>query len=413
MLITGIAAALVNWNPLIKLDGYYMLSETLGLVDLKETSTAYVSAWVKHYIWRLPVEVPYIPKRRRLGYVIYALLSGLYSYTVLYVVARFVGNVFRNFNPDWSFIPELLTAGVIFRSRIRLLVNFMKFVYLDKKDRVRVWFTPRHLLELGVVVTVLLLLPLRRDAVAGRFVLEPSERAVLRAEVPGVVTAVYSDEGEPVKAGATVLSLRNLPLQSSLAHSSAESTIASGRATSASLQYANFGPMVRDRDRLVRQTRELSAEAANLELQSPIDGIILTPRLKDRVGTYITEGTEMAEVGNLRHLRARIYVPEHDVYKLHLGSEAHLQVEGIPKIWDARALAISPLSTEMDPGLAEQVQYKGLLPPNFYLVDLVADNPEGELKPGMTGTARIYGQRRSIAEFAWEEITNFFGRKIW
>ncbi len=47
MLITGIASLLINFNPLIKLDGYYMMCEILRLVDLKESSTAYVSAWVK------------------------------------------------------------------------------------------------------------------------------------------------------------------------------------------------------------------------------------------------------------------------------------------------------------------------------------------------------------------------------
>ena len=107
MLMTGIAAVLINWNPLIKLDGYFMLCEIIAVPDLKEDSTAYVSAWVKRNIWRLPVEVPYVPKRRRLGFAIYALLSGAYSYTVLYIVARFVGNVFRNFDQEWSFIPEL------------------------------------------------------------------------------------------------------------------------------------------------------------------------------------------------------------------------------------------------------------------------------------------------------------------
>ncbi len=94
MLITGIAAAmLINLNPLIKLDGYYMMCEAIGLNELKEDSTAYVSGWVKRNIWDLPVEVPYVPRRRRLGYVVYALLSGVYSYTILYILARFVGNV--------------------------------------------------------------------------------------------------------------------------------------------------------------------------------------------------------------------------------------------------------------------------------------------------------------------------------
>jgi putative peptide zinc metalloprotease protein len=413
MLITGIAAALVNWNPLIKLDGYYMLCEILGIVDLKEDSTAYVSAWVKHHIWGLPVEVPYVPKRRRISYVAYALLSGLYSYTVLYVVARFVGNVFRNFNPDWSFVPELATAGLIFRSRIRLLVNFMKFVYLDKKDLVRAWFTPRRSLLITAGIAAVLFLPLKRDSVAGRFVLEPSTRAVVRAVVPGIVTKVYADEGQSVVVGDPLLRLRNLPLQTRLAHSEADYTVASARARSAALRYGDFGPAIKEQERLSRQTSELSSEAANLDLRSPIPGVVLTPRVSDRLGSYVTAGTALAEVADLSQVRARIYVSEHEMYKLRVGSPATLEVQGIFKNWNARALTISPVSAEPDPGLEDQSQYKGMRPPNFYSADLLVANQDGKLKPGMSGTARIYGQRRSLAGFILQEVMNFVDRKVW
>ncbi len=88
MMMTGMMSLILNWNPLIKLDGYYMLADLVGIPNLKEDSTEYTSAWVKKHIWQLPVEVPYIPKRRRLGFVAYALISGLYSYTILYIVAR-------------------------------------------------------------------------------------------------------------------------------------------------------------------------------------------------------------------------------------------------------------------------------------------------------------------------------------
>ena len=121
-----------------------MLSEILGIVDLKEASTAFVSAWVKRHVWRLPVDVPYVPKPRRSGFRRLCRSLGPLQLHRPVRRSRFVGNVFRNFNPEWSFIPELGTAGLIFRSRIRTLVNFMKFVYLDKKDRVFAWFTPRR-----------------------------------------------------------------------------------------------------------------------------------------------------------------------------------------------------------------------------------------------------------------------------
>ena len=214
VLMTGIATVLLNWNPLMKLDGYHILCDVLGILELKENSTAYVSAWVKKNIWRLPVEVPYVPKRRRLGFAFYAIASGMYSYTVLYILARFVGNMFRNFNPEWSFVPELATGALIFRSRIRSLANFMKFLYLDKKDRMRIWFRSRQW-RWAIVGFACLMLPLWRESVGGRFVLEASDRAPFGAS-PGMVTKVYVGEGQDVPQGKK-LQLRNLTLASSLA----------------------------------------------------------------------------------------------------------------------------------------------------------------------------------------------------
>jgi putative peptide zinc metalloprotease protein len=270
MLITGISSVLLNWNPLMKLDGYYMLSEILGYIDLKENSTAYVSAWVKRHLWRLPVEVPYVPRRRRLGFVVYALVSGVYSYTILYILARFAGNVCRNFNSDWSFVPEFAVASLIFRSRIRGMVNFMKLLYLDKKDRFYAWLKSGRALWMGLATVILLGLPLRRETAGGRFILQPGQRAVVRTQVPGMVTAVYADEGQQVVPGAPLLRLRNLPLQSQLARSEADYALAIERATSAALRYANVGSANAERDQLAQRTRQLSAEYGNLELNSPI-----------------------------------------------------------------------------------------------------------------------------------------------
>src|SRR5260370_10543657 len=237
MMITGFVSVLLNWNPLMKLDGYHMLCDLIDISDLKEKSTAFVSAWVKKFIWRLPVDVPYVPRRRRLGFAVYALLSGAYSYTILYVVARFVGNVVRNFSPEWGFVPELAVAGLIFRSRLRLLVNFMKFVYLDKKDRILAWFTPRHSLGLAALLVAFLALPLWHDSVSGRFMLAPQQTAVVRARVPGTLTQLFVEEGQRVAVGQPLAVLRNLPLQSEDEDTRARVSIATARSNPPSLHY--------------------------------------------------------------------------------------------------------------------------------------------------------------------------------
>ena len=413
MLLTGFTSLLINWNPLMKLDGYHMMCEMLGIPDLKESSTAYVSAWIKHNVWRLPVEVPYVPKRRRLGFAVYAVLSGAYSYTVLYLVAGFVGNVFRNFDPQWSFIPELGTAALIFRSRIRLLVNFMKFVYLDKKDRVRKWFTPARTLAVAVIAAVILVLPIWHESVAGRFTLEPVSKAVVRAQVAGTVTGVYAQEGQEVAAGGSLLKLRSVAMESDLSRTGADYVMANARANQAAITFQNVGFASSERERLAQQGQLLQAKAGNLAIASPINGVVLTPRTGDSLGSYVAEGTELLEIGDLSEMKARIYVSEYDLSKVRVGESARLQVDGLWRKWNAQTAAVTATSTAMDGALEDVNKYKGLNPPTFYVVELTVENSRRQLKPGMTGLARVYGRRRSLGAMWAEGLGNFFGRKMW
>jgi len=413
MMLTGIVSLIVNWNPLMKLDGYHMLCEIIGIAELKEDSTAYLSAWVKRHIWRLPLEVPYVPKRRRPGFAIYALLSGAYSYTVLYIVARFAGNISRNFSPEWAFIPEYGVALLVFKSRIRLLVNFMKLVYLDKKERVRVWLGSRRAILTAAVVIALLLLPVWHQSTSGSFVLEPARRAVVRSVVPGLVEDIFVKEGTVVEAGQPLAKLRNVPLESDVAEAQAQFVVAADRMTLAAMHYENYGTALQERQRLAAQSEQLRQKAANLEINSPISGVVLSPRLRDRVGSYLTEGTELLEVADLSTLRARIYVSEYDMHKVRAGAPAKLQVEGVPKTWQSRAAAITPVSQASDPTLVDQTKFKGLHPPQFYLVELLVSGADGSLKPGMTGVARVYGKRTSLAGLALETLRVVLGRKIW
>ena len=413
MMITGLISILVNWNPLMKLDGYYILCDLLDVVQLKENSTAFVSAWVKKYIWSLPVEVPYVPRRRRPGYAVYAILSGAYSYMILYVVARFAGNVVRNFSPEWGFIPEISVAVVIFRSRIRLLGNFMKFVYLDKKDRIRAWFTPAHSLALAAGTLLLFALPIFRDSVSGRFVLEPLHTQVSRARVPGTVTDVFVKEGQRVTAGAPLATLRNLVLQSDFEQTRAKLLMASERAKAASLHYVDYGSTLKEHEQLVSELQQLSLKNAELQLTSPISGLVITPRVQDLLGSYVMEGQEILTVADLSALRARIYISEYDLFRVQDSALATLEVGGTLKKWRAQTVSIAPKPTEMDPNIQGSSNLKGTNPPHFYLVDLLVPNPDSTLKPGMTGYARIYGQHRSAFGAAWRSISNFLGRKLW
>ena len=94
-------------------------------------------------------------------------------------------------------------------------------------------------------------------------------------------------------------------------------------------------------------------------------------------------------------------------------SPAKLQVEGVPRTWQSRAAAITPVSQASNPTLMDQTKFKGLHPPQFYLVELLVPGTDGSLKPGMTGVARVYGKRTSLAGLILETLRVVLGRKIW
>jgi putative peptide zinc metalloprotease protein len=413
ILLTGFAVVLINWNPLIKLDGYYIVTDLLGITDLKEASTLYFSAWVKRNIWELPVEVPKVPKRRRPGYFLYAILSGLYSYSILFIFASFIGNIARNFSADWGFLFEYGTAFMIFRGRLRTLWSFMKFVYLDKRDRIRSWFTLTRKVAISVAAIVFALLPLWHESTTGRFVLEPANWTVVRALVPGMVTRVYADEGQQVSAGAPLVQLRNMVLESKLAHSQSDLATTAARTKWAILHYADLGSAEQERARLTQQTGGDVSEAAHLEISTPIAGVVTTPRVSDQIGRYVKEGTELAEVADVSHLRARIYISEFEMYKVKEDAAARLQVDGMVGRHDAQTVAVAPASSETPPGLIDLSGYQGQRAPRFYIFDLVVDNTGGSLKPGMAGTARVYGRRRNLAGLTLQQFEDFIGRKMW
>lgn len=413
MMMTGFMCIILNWNPLMKLDGYFILCELTGIANLKEDSTAYVSSWVKRHIWRLPVEVPYVPKSRRLAFVIYALLSGAYSYTVLYLVARLAGNIVRNFSPEWGFIPELAVAALIFRSRIRLLVKFMKFVYLDKKDRIIAWFTPRHSIALAGAAALLLGLPLWHDRVSGTFVLEPANTVVTRAHVPGAVSEINASEGEYVEAGRVLATLKSLPMQSEFENARSTLDMSAERVKNALLHYSEYGSAAKEREHRTVEFQQISEMKNDLQIVSPISGIVLTPRVQDHLGAYLNAGSELLEVADLSTMRARIYVSEYDLSKIRRGATGSLKVAGQMRTWDAKTISVAARPTEMDARLMGENQLKGMNPPHFYLVDLLVENPNLRLKPGMSGVARIYGERRSLLAMGWEGFVNFWSRKIW
>ena len=414
MLITGVAVVLMNLNPLIKLDGYYLFGELVGVPTIKENSTEYLSSWVKRHVFRLPVDVPYLRPRRRELFVGYALMSGLYSYVVLFAVVRFVYNIFSRSSPQWAFLPALLLAFLIFRARLRSSVRFMKAFYLDKQQGLRSWWNQPYKVGPAVLVAALVLFaPLWRETVSGRFVLEPQQHATIRAAVPGQITEVLADEGTPVAAGTPLFLLRNVRLEAEADDAKRSLVAAEAGAREAQMNYANLGIARAERASQVGRSRSVFEQVAALQVASPISGVVATPRLQDRVGSFVQEGDELAEIDDARTLKARIFIPEFQVRRIRPGTPASLKLESLFQPIRGQVNSIAPASSELAAGLAGEEKYKGIAPPSYYAVTVLLSNADGRLRSGMSGEAKVQVKRQSVAGFVWDTVREFFQRKVW
>ena len=412
MMVTGIGVSLLNLNPLIKLDGYYIFCELIGEPDFKERTSAYLSGWTRKLVFRMPAEVEYVPRRKRLFYLLYAVLSGAYGYVLLSFLMGFTFNILHSYSPAWALVPAALIGYWVFRARIHSLGRFSKLFYLDKKEAVADWFTPLRRLGIAACAALILLLPVWPVFEDGSFVLEPAHEALVHAEVRGSVAQVFVQEGQRVMPGQPLAFLTNLDIQTNQAKVRADLEMASAHARQTQLHYGDYGSAERERKRLSEEDSTLSREASKLQVVSPIAGTVATPNPQNLLGAYLDEGSPVVAVIDDSALVARIYVPEFAMHDIHLGARVRLKMPADLLPITGVLSSISADWVPLDPVLSEKEQLAGINPPRFYMAQVVVNRP-GSLRPGMTGLAKIKVGQRSLAWLSWRFLRDSVERRVW
>jgi multidrug resistance efflux pump len=349
--------------------------------------------------------------RRAIGYSVYAVLAGMYSYFLLLFFVRVLYHILYFYSPQWAFLPAGLLALRIFRSRIRKFGIFMKELYLAKRE----WLLVRRprLVVAAVALLVLGIVPLRRVQVREPFIAEPVQRAVVRAQVPALVTSVAVMEGQRVDKGAEIARLEDVSVQSETARATANFRTAEAVARDAQLNYTGYAEAA-------QRLREAGTKLAlardkqqRLSLVSPVAGVVVTPRVGDIAGSYVGAGTTIAEIADMSAVRARIFVPEYEMKDLNHIHDVVLRFDSSWTSVPAKLVAISPASEVPDEALVARAGYKGMKLPEFFVVTVELANPSGTVRDGMTGTARIYAERRGIIPTVLEPLTTAIARRFW
>ncbi|HEX2896618.1 MAG TPA: site-2 protease family protein, partial [candidate division Zixibacteria bacterium] len=94
LILVSFITFLFNLNPLIKLDGYYLLSDWLDIPNLRSKSFAYLGNSIKRKLLGWPIEAITASAREKKAFLWYSVLALIYSAAligyVLYLVAAFL-----------------------------------------------------------------------------------------------------------------------------------------------------------------------------------------------------------------------------------------------------------------------------------------------------------------------------------
>ncbi|MBI4271526.1 MAG: HlyD family efflux transporter periplasmic adaptor subunit [Candidatus Rokubacteria bacterium] len=200
----------INLNPLIKLDGYYLLSDALGIPNLRAHAFGYLKRRLSALVASSgrTLEEP-TPRERRV-YLAYGLLAGGYSVWLLGWVAWAVGGFLTERYQGAGAILYAGLLGVTFQNPLRRWAVKPALVRAGREQLTRYLSSGRRparvLLPLSLVVAALFLVPWQLT-VSGDFSVAPRHNADVRAEVDGIIAEVYVDEGQRVDAGALIARL--------------------------------------------------------------------------------------------------------------------------------------------------------------------------------------------------------------
>ncbi len=536
----------INLNPLIKLDGYYLLSDALGIHNLRARAFGYLKRRLSALLaspGRTPSEPT--PGERRV-YLAYGLLAGGYSAWLLGWVALLVGGFLTERYQGAGAIAYAGLLGLAFQNPLRRWAarpGFRAWREHVSSRWVAIGGRVKVVLFLAFVLAALFLVPWELT-VSGEFAVAPRHNADVRAEVDGIIAAVYVDEGQRVAAGELVArledrdyraELRAVEAQSDemrarlkmlragprmeerrvasqnletaetrheharrrveeaermqtarLAKATADVAVAEERLRYArndlvrsralfegelvsrrALEESQERAAVGDKElaaaraefaavsagdlsltgdlagfrkelavaqkeveeararlrlleagsrpeeiegaeatlaRLLSQRSHLEEQLRLVTVRSAVDGVVTTPKPRERVGQYMKKGDLIVEVHEFATVRVEIAVPEREIGDVKVGQPVIVKARAFPeRPSEGRVTAIAPVAVK------DEEAWRG----KVFRVTTAVDNPDLLLRSDMTGTAKIYCGPRRLFDVLSRRLARYVRVEFW
>ena len=450
MFLNVVSTVLVNGNPLLRFDGYYILMDFMEIPNLRQKSTEVLKRWFQETCLGLELQDdPFLPTRGKIMFGMFTIASVIYRWVVVFSICWFVIKVLEPYG--LQAVGRMVAVIGFFGLVAQPFIQTWKFCRtpgrLSKVKRTPLFIT------IGIAATIIaavcyIPLPHHIDCA---FEVRPSEAGAVYAGTPGRIKWTV----EPrtlVRKGEPIAELMNPDLEIRLAELKGEEAVAQ-------VQIQNLSARSRDdvavkaqmltQARLLQSIQELRVkteeELSRLVVKAKKDGYVIPPpyrspqdtndgrlpgwtgsplQLKNR-GALLTADDVICEIGAPDAFEAVIIIDQGDVQMVREGQAVDLKfdsrrvdtfsgmiTEKSNEPLGSASVSMSSqsggdLQTEIDPATGQikprSVSYQARVPLN------VGDIP---VRAGYRGSAKVHVDPKSLGNRLWRIIAQTFNFEL-
>ena len=301
IVMASLSTLLFNMNPLMRFDGYFVLSDVLNIPNLYSESAAVLSETVRYAVFGEVQSAPTVAGHRRyimLAYGAAAVFWRLAICTTLLIAASVLYHGAGIALALGGFIAWFATP----------IWNGLKTIHrMSSHAPARLFRGSIVLGTTGTIAGLMLFLlpaPVMKTAPG---IVEYRDGQVVRATTAGFVSRIHVQDGQLVRCGELLLELTNdqieaefadLALQIKQEEIRLQTATREHNAAAISILKANLASLL---ERQSQNTKRVDG----LQLRAATDGRVVSRQLTDLEGTFVDVGQEVMTIGleNQKELR--------------------------------------------------------------------------------------------------------------
>ena len=437
--VTTVTTVIFNANPLLRFDGYYILSDFLEIPNLRQKADRLLSDTWGHWCLGIkPKPDPFLPDRGKEWFILYAVSAAFYRWFILFTITLFLYSWLKPYGLQsiGATLAVASVAGILFN----LGKNVHQKVTAPRRERLS---KPRmivsSLLVAGVFAGVMAIpVPFHIEA---PFLTDPAVGESVYVVEAGRLDTVEVEPGTRVEEGQVLARLDSDELPAERADLLGRIAVQEARLDAARASADEAGEVLaREQIANLRvQLAKLDERVAALTLRAPRAGIVFPPAVRpgdgsddrlarwsgtpldpENLGAYLTPGTEFAVVSPDGRQRATLFVDQADRNDVYTGTPVELKLEYRPSaVYESTVAQFARRDLDEVPGAVSN-KYGGPLPTVtdgrgrerlgtvVYQATVPIPADAGPLRPGQRGTARFDQPDRTLGAWLWRSVRRMF-----